>query len=192
MVLFIDRLPLHSWAPPGTLPDRHFLSLSLPVIVSNPLSQPRPATQPQRWALDTRFTGEAYAWRHHLEEAGLDPDRLRNGSTRLTPLGGTPQEFPLRSADLWLVSNIPVLRNTPYLIRLRNGIAFRDQHFRPHPETNCPLLGMRALEATGLKVAVDFAARAVSVWVPGPWYGNAWLFLRRVPSGFATMPVPWA
>lgn len=191
MVLFIDRLPLHAWVPPRALPDQRLLSFSLPVILSNPGSRPRPEARPQRWALDTRFSGEAYAWRHHLEEAGLDPDRWRTGSTRLMPLGSAPQEFPLRKADLWLVSNIPALRDAPYRIQLRKGIAFRNVHFLPHPESNCPLLGMRALEKTGLRMAMDFATRSVSVWVPGSWYRRAWLFLRRVPSGFSTAPAPW-
>ncbi len=191
MVLFIDRLPLHTWVPPRALPDRRLLSFSLPVIVSNPRSRPRPGARPQRWDLDTRFTGEAYAWRHHLEEAGLDPDCRRNGSIRLTPLGGASQDFPLRSANLWLISNIPAFRDAPYLIELDDGIAFHNIHFLPHPESNCPLLGMMALETTGLKLEMDCATRTVSVWVPGAWYRRAWLFLRRVPSGFSTTPVSW-
>ncbi len=191
MVLFIDRLPLHAWVPPGALSDQRLLSFSLPVMVSNPRAQPRRGARPQRWALDTRFTGEAYAWRHHLEEAGLDPDRLRAGSARLRTLGGAPQEVPVRAAHLWLVSNIPTLRGAPYRIPLRKGIAFRDVHFLPHPESNCPLLGMRALETAGLRMEMDFATRTASVWVPGAWYRKAWLFLRRLPSGFSTAPSPW-
>lgn len=191
VVPFIDRLPLHAWAPPGTLSERRPLSVSLPMLISNLGVPPRHRARPQRWALDTRFTGEAYAWRHHLEEAGLDPDRMRNGFTRLTPLGGAPQEYRLRSADLWLVSNIPALQDTPYRIELEDGVAFRDVAFLPHPEKNCPLLGMRALEPPGIKVEIDFTVRTASVWVPGPWYRRAWLFLRRVPLGLSTTPEPW-
>lgn len=161
------------------------------MIITNRRAQPRRNARPQRWALDTRFTGEAYAWRHHLMEAGLNPDVLRTGSASLTPLGGTPQEFPLRSAALWLVSNIPALRDTPYLIELDNGIAFRNVHSLPNPESNCPLLGMQALEASGLKILIDFAGETVSVWVPAPWHRNAWLSMRRLASGFSLVPDPW-
>ncbi len=189
MLLFIDRLPLYSWVPPGTLSQKHLLAVSLPVVVTDPGSRPR--SRPQRWALDTRFTGEAYAWRHHLVEAGLDPDVRRNGSTYLAPLGGGPQEFPLRRASLWLASNIPSLRANPYRIKLEDGIAFRDVRSLSNPQTNCPLLGMRALEEAGLRVLIDCAGEAVSVWVPSPWRRKAWLFLRRVASGFATEEIIW-
>jgi hypothetical protein len=100
MLLFIDRLPLYFWLPPGALSERRLLSVSVPLVVTNPGRHPRAGARTQRWALDTRFTGEAYAWRHHLVEAGLDPDDLRLGSTYLTPLGSPAQEFPLRRADL--------------------------------------------------------------------------------------------
>ena len=190
-MLFIDRLPMYAWVPPGTWSDRQLLSFCLPVIVSNPRSRPHPGARPQRWALDTRFSGEAFAWRHHLEEAGLDLDRGRTGSTRLKSLDGASQEFPLRSADLWLVSNIPAFRDAPYRIALDDGIAFRDLHFLPHPESNCPLIGMMALENARLKMEMDFATRTVSVWVPGAWYRKVWLFLRRLPSGFSTAAASW-
>jgi hypothetical protein len=191
VLLFIDRLPLYTWVPPGTLSPMRLLSASLPVLVSDPGSSPRSGARPQRWAVDTRFTGEAYAWRHHLEEAGLNPNRFRGGITYLTPLSGAPLEFPLRRARLWLVSNIPALRGRPYHISLSSGIALRDVPSLPNPQSNCPLLGMRALELSGLKITIDFTERTVSVWVPGPWYRRAWWFLRRLPSGFATAPVAW-
>src|SRR5437868_6429560 len=105
--IFIDRLPLHSWVPPGSSSAVSLLSACLPLFVTDPGSEPRPRARLQRWAVDTRFTGEAYAWRHHLVAAGLNPDVMRNGSTYLVPVQGGPQEFPLRSATLWLASNIP-------------------------------------------------------------------------------------
>ncbi len=61
MLLFIDRLLLYSWVPARTVAAVPFLSVSLPVIVTDPGAQPHPRARPQRWALDTRFTGEAYA-----------------------------------------------------------------------------------------------------------------------------------
>jgi hypothetical protein len=191
MVLFIDRLPLYAWGPREASSGRRLVSVSVPVIVTNRRAAPRRGARAQRWAVDTRFTGEAFAWRHHLLEAGLDPDIRRAGPTLLTPLGGVPLEFPVRQADLWLVSNIPALRDTPYCIQLAKGIAFRNVPSLPNPESNCPLLGMRALERAGLKILMDFARGTVSVWVPAAWYRAAWLGVRRLISGWATMPAPW-
>lgn len=189
MVLFIDRLPLYSWVPSRMATP--LLSVSFPVIVTDPGRPPHPRARPQRWALDTRFTGEAYAWRQHLLEAGLNPDVRRSGDAVLTPLGGAPQSFPLRAAALWLVSNLPAWRGHPYRLELVSGIAFRDQRTLPNPDSNCPLLGMRALASAGLKVLIDFAGRTVSVWVPGSWHQKAWLLARRMASGSATEPVGW-
>jgi len=128
MLLFIDRLPLYSWPPRGALREDRLLSVSLPLILSNPGRQPRSRARPQRWAVDTRFTGEAYAWRHHLVEAGLDPDDLRHGFTSLLPLGRRPLGFP-------------ALQSSPYQIPLDDGIAFRNVQSLPNPESNAPLLG---------------------------------------------------
>jgi hypothetical protein len=191
VLLFLDRLPLYSWVPPGSVSDVPLLSACLPLVVTDPDSPPRTRARAQRWAVDSRFTGEAYAWRHHLVAAGLDPDMLRHGSAYLTPVQGRPQELPLRRATLWLLSNLPALRDRPYRIELGRGIAFRDVGFLPNPESNCPLLGMRALEMAGLKVMMDFDSRAVSVWVPGSPYRSGWLTARRVASGFARVPVAW-
>jgi hypothetical protein len=191
VLLFVDRLPLYSWTRRTALSEERLLSACLPFLLSEQGHSPTPSTWPGRWAVDTRFTGEAYAWRHHLVEAGLDPDTRRNGFESLTPLGGNRQEFPLRSADLWLVSNIPHLQSTPWRIPLRHGKAFRNRRSLPDPQTNCPLLGMRALERAGLKIAIDFAQASVSVWTPGPWYRAVARFLRRFPTGFTTVPTMW-
>jgi hypothetical protein len=189
MILFIDRLPLYSWVPPRRATP--LLAVSLPVIITDPDAPPHPRARPQRWALDTRFTGEAYAWRQHLLEAGLNPNVERTGHASLIPLGGAPQSFPLRAADLWLVSNLPAWRGQPYQLELASGIAFRDVGALPNPDSNCPLLGMRALESAGLKVLIDFAGRTVSVWVPSTWRSKAWLLVRRLATGWATEPIAW-
>ncbi len=126
-----------------------------------------------------------------LARGRSDPDTRRAGPTFLTPLGDVPQEFPVRRADLWLVSNIPALRDTPYRIKLARGIAFRNVPSLPNPESNCPLLGMWALERAGLKVLMDFASDTVSVWVRAAWCRAAWLGVRRLVSGRATTPAPY-
>ncbi len=192
MPLFIDRLPLYHWAPRGGSARLPLWSASVPIIISDPgRAAPPPHARAQRWAIDTRFTGEAYAWRHHLQEAGIDPDALRLGYTSLTPLGATPQPFPLRDADLWLCSNIPALRNAPWRLELDEGVALRDVRHLPNPESNCPLLGMRALRRAGLTVKIDFARATVSIWTPGPWYESLTHGFRRFLTGGRTVPVPW-
>ncbi len=193
MPLFLDRFPLHAWIPPASLARLPVWSASVPVIVTDPgLPAPPPRARPQRWAIDTRFSGEAYAWRHHLIEAGLDPDVPRTGATFLTPIGGSPRPFPLRDADLWLCSNIPGLQDRAWRLELDEGIAVHDAVRLPDPEINRPLLGMRALVGSGLTVELDLARNTLSLWTPGPWYQSLTLSVRRVLSGFSRIPPPWS
>src|SRR5262249_45220075 len=74
VLLFLDRLPLYTWEPAAALSDVQLLSVCFPLLVTDPHTTPQPRARPRRWGLDTRFTGEAYAWRHHPVEAGLNPD----------------------------------------------------------------------------------------------------------------------
>jgi hypothetical protein len=191
VLLFLDRLPLHSWVPPGKSSDEPLFAACFPMIPTNPGKLPALQVRPQRWAVDTRFTGYAYAWRHHLAEVGLNPEQFKTGKVFLTPLDGPPQLYPVRKANLWLISNIAALQKHPYQVALGQGIAFRDVGSLPNPDSNCPLLGMRALAAAGLKLEIDFRRQTVSVWVPAPWRQQAWLTARRLASGFATEPVRW-
>ncbi len=81
----------------------------------------------------------------------------------------------------WPVNNIPIFRDTPYRIKLYSGIVFRDVQSLPNPESNCPLLGMRALEAAGLKILIDLPARRFPSECP-----------RCFASGFSLLPDPWS
>ncbi len=76
MPLFIKDLPIHAQVPLALHEGTVHHSVSLPILPSDPGMPPARRTRPQRWKLDTGFTGEAWAWRHHLEEAGLDLARL--------------------------------------------------------------------------------------------------------------------
>jgi hypothetical protein len=191
VIRFIAHLPLYSWTRQTPTGPQRLLAAALPVLLSDP-DQGSPGTsRPQRWAIDTRFTAEAYAWRSHLVEAGLDPNEWHNGSQSLTPLGSRPQMLPLRLANLWLVSNIPHLRQTPWLLPLAQGIAFRNQRSIPDPDTTCPLLGMRALHGAGLRLTIDFRRETVSVWTPGSLVHGLGRFVRRLPAGFAVVPPGW-
>lgn len=101
-----------------------------------------------------------------VEDAGLDPDTGRVASAWLrgsASVGGV--RAPVPGADLWLVSNLS--HQSPFYLRLRGGVTFRDQRVAaPDPEFHRPLLGMRPLIRAGLKLEVDFAARTFSLWTP--------------------------
>lgn len=116
---------------------------------------------------------------------------LRTGITQLTPLASNPRPLPLCDVDLWLVSNIPALRDTPWPLELDEGVAVHDVPYLSHPEVNCPLLGMRALRRAGLCLQIDFVRSTVSVWVPAPWPRRLAVTVRRCLSGFRTLPAPW-
>ena len=94
--------------------------------------------------------------------------------------------LPIRWATVWLVSNIPALRRTPFPLRLSPGLPFYDR--APRRTGNLyPLLGMRCRRAR-LKVKIDFEAGTLSVWTPGPGHHSVAQFLRRLPGGFAQIP----
>jgi hypothetical protein len=79
---------------------------------------------------------------------------------------GRREIVPIRTADLWLVSNIPALASAPYCLRLYRGIPFRDVPSTPDPHLNRPLIGIRTLRRAGLRVEMDFAQDTISVWTP--------------------------
>ena len=78
MPLFIDRLPFHVWMDASRSPPLPYWTVVLPVMIPEPLlTAPPSLAQVQEWMLDTGNRGEAFAWRHHLLQAGLDPDQRR-------------------------------------------------------------------------------------------------------------------
>jgi hypothetical protein len=166
VALLIDRSPLHCWVDNTQTPSIQHWSVRLPVYVSPAGSSPVLLTQAQSWVLDTAFAGEAFGWRHHLEDAGIDPDtdRLKPRYLRWTA-GSTAILTPAREADLWLLSNIP--GQSPQYLPLLRGIRFRDQRVAtPDLEFHRALVGLRPLIRAGLKFELDFAGCTVSVWTP--------------------------
>jgi len=157
--LFLDRLPLER------------LAVALPVLIAEPgLDAPPDNTPVQAWALDTGMSGDAFCWRFHLEQAGLDPDSRRfHRLARVTTAVhlDRPVMLHIRKADIWLVSNLDSLRGTPYRIELAQGIVFRDE-LPPLYTTSEPrsFLGLRALRRARLRLEFDLAAGWLSVWTP--------------------------
>ena len=131
------------------------------------MSAPLPHAVPQEWVFDTANTGDALAWRYHLLAAGLDPDVGRVGSVRIRSSIGAPKPLvPIRSGDLWLISNIPALAATPFKLELDPGIPFRDVKTVPDPQLDRPLIGIRAVRRARLRIDLDFSADTVSIWTP--------------------------
>jgi hypothetical protein len=89
-------------------------------VTESGLPAPPPNAVAQQWVLDTGNTGDALAWRHHLLAAGLNPDAIQVGSVRIRSIVGAKPVVPIRSADLWLNSNIPALAATPFKLE-RSG-----------------------------------------------------------------------
>jgi hypothetical protein len=167
--LFIDRLPFHVWTDLTRTPSLTYWTPVLPVMVTEPtLVGPPPITLVQEWVLDTGNRGEAFAWRHHLVQAGLNPDqgRLPQPMTIRTVAGRA--SVPVRDVDLWLVSNLTVSPPPPYRIVLHRGLPFHDTTTLPDPQFQRPLVGVRALRTARLRVEIDFDNDTVSVWTPDP------------------------
>lgn len=195
VLLFLDRLPVHRWyydTPNGERACQ--VSVSVPVLPSDPgpASRPPEGLVPQRWVFDSGCTGEGLVWRRHLADAGVDPARLHGPEVTLRT-ANRPLNLRVRKAVLWLFSNIPALQGCPYRLPLNPGIPFRDDAWpsADPPDLYPPILGLRPLLRGGVKVEIDARREWASLWVPGPWLQGAWLWLRRVPTGFRTLPSPW-
>src|SRR4051794_3876286 len=108
-------MPLHCWA------DDHW-SPRVPIILSAFGQAPAPGVRPQGWIIDTGFTGEAFLWRHHLEDSGIDFNGAKEHRITLGwSASGEKKTAWSCKGHLWLVSNVPGRKN--YRLRLYKGIA---------------------------------------------------------------------
>jgi hypothetical protein len=166
--LFLDRLPFHCWTDHTRSPPQEHWSVVLPVVLSDPgLPAPSANAVPRLWLFDTGTRGEAFVWRQHLLGAGLDPELKRQPhAVAITSVVGGKETVPVRAALLWLVSNLPALQGKPFPLELPHGVPFRDVPALPDPEFHRPVLGMRPLLRARLRVELDFAGRALSLWTP--------------------------
>jgi len=191
VLLFIDRLPFHSWFPEPGHPG-HW-SASVPALATEPgLRVPPPPTHWHRWRIDTGYTGSAFVWRHHLLEAGIDPrQRIVGLSRAVLGAGSVREDLLIRYGRVWLFSNIPELRNHPFRLALNPGITFVNRDCRDDPRLATPVIGMRALRDAGVRVRVDCANDTVSLWVPAPWLRTLRVTVQRALTGFRRLPVTW-
>jgi hypothetical protein len=105
--LLIDRLPFQYWTDSSRSPPLAYWTVVVPIMITEPsLASPPSVAHLQEWVLDTGNRGEAFAWRHHLMQAGLDLDagRLPQAMTIRTVTGKVV--VPVRDVDLWLVGNL--------------------------------------------------------------------------------------
>jgi hypothetical protein len=187
MPLFIDSLPLYS-----SDGNRRW-SVSLPVIVTPPGAPAPPAdATPQRWIFDTGFTGDAYCWQSDLLDAGVDPTAEPLRPRTIKQIAGPRYQFPACGADLWLVSNIPFLRDRPYRLELNHrGITYNPTNAPRPADAIPPLIGIKLFRRACLRIFLDAFRDTVSIWTPGPWYNSLAVAARRLFSGYARLPMPW-
>jgi hypothetical protein len=182
VLLFIDRLPLHS-SPATHIPQNRRWTVFLPIRATDPEDKLRVNSAAKAsflpWILDTGMTGEAFAGFEHLRTLGLSAAlhrRTIEGGTVRSPLG-TRTGRDLRYATLWLFSNIPALWRNPLPMELGDGI---DLPKSPATQFPYPVLGMRAMVRHGFVFKINLRHRNVSVWVPRVWYAKHISFGRRV------------
>jgi len=143
------------------------IGLPLQLIATEPGLEAPPATSiATPWYFDTGYNGDAFAWRAHIVDAGLDPDEHRDFrvSRLTTSLIGQTVALPIRKADLWLVGD-PLSR--PYPLRLRHGITFRDESVPSESKRAArQIVGLRLFLDAELKIEIDFKRQVFSVWTP--------------------------
>ncbi len=171
MELFIEDQPFLAWTDNTRVPPRVHLFVSVDVIPSDPAAEPtRP--QPQRWFLDTCFSGEAYAYGYHLDNAAVAPlPPAWKVMSRLTSSVSSddPKLLPVQPADLWLVSNRAGAdkKLRLFYLALNQGITRDDRTLTSCDEIHHrALIGVPALVRAGVRVEIDFRRKVVSVWVP--------------------------
>jgi hypothetical protein len=168
MLLFIDKLPFHSWIDRTRTPPEIHYSVIVPVFVTDlDTLCPLENAPIQEWALDTGSRGEGFAWRHHFVTAGLDPDAmLAEKNVAVTSVLGRKESVPMCTATIWLVSNLPAFKGRPFRMEFDPGIPFFNVPALPDPQFQRPLIGLRAMRRAGLRVEIDCGHDTLSVWTP--------------------------
>ncbi|MGH7136376.1 MAG: hypothetical protein ACREHD_11590, partial [Pirellulales bacterium] len=115
---------------------------------------------------DLGFTAHAFAWRWHLEDAGVDLDLwdVPSNSSICSSIDNRKEPVKICQADIWLPEFPP--RNDGRVERLETEVLYRDQATRPDPQFNRPLLGLRCFMSARIRAEIDFVAKITSVWWP--------------------------
>ncbi len=113
--------------------------------------------------LDTGHTHNFSIQEQHLVQwAGLDPRIL----TKLGEIRVGEDRLPLFEADVWLHANLPGKREVaagraPFCLELDAGVAVYPRAMAMAPRL--PLLGLRALRVSGLRLNIDCQTLAVTI-----------------------------
>jgi hypothetical protein len=139
-------------------------SIRLPIIPTYAWEEPRSDAQPQHWIVDTGCSGAAYAWRHHLERAGIEFERVKRftGEIRQADAGKIP--VWLCSVRLWLVTGDPQHR---FFLLPRYKLSCNQKTVNePDDEVHRAVIGMRILLAL-FKMEISFTEHRFSIWTFG-------------------------
>jgi hypothetical protein len=188
VILFLADIPF--W-PHNARPELDALAVVIPIIpTAANRKPPKVDIRPFRWRFDSGCTSDGLIWRSDLLEAGLNPNRPLVASSALRTPSGEVLSSERRKLDLWLVSNIPALRATPFRIRTSPGVHVASVH---GPMTgHFPILGMSALRRAGLKILLDYRRATASVWVPATVLQTWTHWAGRVLPHFRPVPIRWA
>jgi hypothetical protein len=189
VALFIDGLPFHSWIHDTHSGSVRIWSVSVQALPVGQLQGSAGDRPPQRWKIDTGCSGDAFAWRLHLEGAGLNPATQLATPSSIRTAGGGSQPVLVRKADLLIFSNIPGVE--PFRLELNPGIPFINSEFKGGPDLCAPVIGLQALRRARLTVKIDHGKEKLWIWTPDPWYRAPLLHLRRAFSLYRTLPSPW-
>ncbi len=173
--LFLDHYPFCSTPKKGE--ELH--DVLLPIFVTHPSVQIPPHPNENNyfdWILDTCYSGQAITsplllasrYRIQAKQIGTLIKSDKNEylpaqfeTLRMKTDGvGEASGIPLFRATLWLASNRPEFRDSPWPISLT--------HLAAQADRKRSLIGREALLGTGLKIELHFADEqpSVSVWVP--------------------------
>jgi len=167
--LLIDRLPIDCRFDRTCEPSEEYWAIRVPILLTPVGQRPAPDARPLPWVIDTGFTGEAFAWRHHLEESGIDFDKAKQRRAKIRwSASGEEASVWLCRAHLWLVSNVDAPRKVHRLTLYRGLTCNETRVAAPDPERHRALIGMRLLIRLGLKVEIDSADRTFSISTAGP------------------------
>src|SRR4051812_30949528 len=102
VALLIDSRPIHCWTDKTCVPAEEHWSLRVPIIPSSVGEVPLPNAQPQQWIIDTGCTGEGFAWRQHLDEAGIDFDEAKRHPIKIRGAASETEGQPVTKNVVWL------------------------------------------------------------------------------------------
>ncbi len=166
--MLFDQAAMHSWTDRTRAASREYWSVRVPVLISDPFLKSPPARQRRQfWTCDIGYTGAAYCLENHLREAGLDPavwsfERTVANRSSLRP---DKVHLPARQVRLWIPCDTSDKQTRYLMFDPHPGVVFGAPRKVLDPEFDRPLIGMKLLANSGLKIELDFVAKTFSIWL---------------------------